>query len=1041
MLRPSGFVRFLAALYILLASACLALPARADATLTTLHHFGAAPDGANPASQLLLGGDGSLYGTTLEGGIANCGVVFSISPGGSLTVLHFFSPEGADGAQPAAGLILGRDGNFYGTTRAGGVNDLGTVFSMTPAGTVTVLHSFNGSDGSDPESALVQGADGNYYGTTSHGGTNDNGVVFSMTPGGALTILHTFTGSDGRNSYASLIQGGDGMLYGTTEYGGAYDYGTVFSITPGGGLTVLHSFGASTSDGRQPMAPLIQGADGRYYGTTMGGGSTNDGTVYSITSSGSLTIEHAFSNSSEGAMNPLGPITQGPDGNFYGTTGYGGANSVGTLFTMTPTGAVTLLHQFDYIDDGAHPAAGLILGPGGAFYGTTPDAGSNLNGTVFSVVPGGAFTTIHAFSEGGAVSPTSALVRGSDGMLFGTTFGPPGTLFTSTRDGLFDVLHTFIAAEGTGVNGLLLGADGKFYGTTSAGGIGTNFGTVFSITATGATTVLHTFNGSDGATPTGALIQRSDGNLYGTTSSGGANNDGAIFSVTPGGLLTVLHSFAGADGIHPEAGLVQGIDGKLYGTTASGGESGDGVVFSVTSTGTLVVLHSFSGLDGAMPISCLIQGSDGKFYGTTRSGGANNHGVIFSIASDGGFTVLHSFGGWPDGDTPDANLIQASDGLFYGTTLQGGANNNGCAFSMSPGGVVTVLYSFNGRDGAFPVAALLQMNDGAFYGTTGSGGLFNGGTLFRLDAGLPGETTPPTTTADIQGAPAGPVTITLSATDPDDPPSNLTTYYALDGGGQQTYTGPVTVTAAGSHSVAYHSVDAAGNVEATQTQSFAINYPTPSIGSLDPASAVAGSGQLTLTVNGAGFCTQSAVEWNGAPLSTTYVSSTQVKATVGAALLVTAGSASVTVVNPTPGGGASNAVSFTISTPPPSIPPVPTGLVATAGNMRVILTWSAGTEASSYNVKRGTVSGPEYVTTAHPTATGYVNSGLINRTKQYYVVGAVNPTGERANSAQASRHHSVNGENRELRRIQRCPSAGRQSGNRAQLHGNHKVQG
>jgi uncharacterized repeat protein (TIGR03803 family) len=276
------------------------------------------PDGASPAGSLVQDAQGVFYGTTAGGGAYGSGTVFKITPAGVETVLYSFSgcePQGCpitgstDGAQPMAGLFLSSDGNFYGTTYAGGTNIRGTVFRMTPAGVETVLHSFNGNgfvgvsgDGALPTTGLVQGSDGSFYGTTYSGGafnngTSGGGTVFKITPDGVETVLHSFTGNghvlysvDGANP-TSLIMGSDGNLYGTTSSGGAYlNYmgGTVFKITPAGGESVLRSFGGNAvngtdgiTDGISPVG-LVQGGNGSLYGTTQSGGQYHSGSVFGI---------------------------------------------------------------------------------------------------------------------------------------------------------------------------------------------------------------------------------------------------------------------------------------------------------------------------------------------------------------------------------------------------------------------------------------------------------------------------------------------------------------------------------------------------------------------------------------------------------------------------------------------------------------------------------------------------------------------------------------------------------------------------------------
>jgi uncharacterized repeat protein (TIGR03803 family) len=222
----------------------------------------------------------------------NFGTVFRISPSGSLTNLYYFVGPPNDGGSPIAGLVQGSDGNFYGTTGQGGANGLGTVFGISPSGNYTNLYSFTGppNDGEEPRAGLVQASDGNFYGTTYEGGTSTNcsfgcGTVFRISPSGNYTNLYCFAGStnDGGRPDAGLVQGSDGNFYGTTQIGGANGLGTVFGISPSGNYTNLYSFGGFLYDGNLPDGRLVQGSDGNFYGTTVFGGGIGDGTVFKLT--------------------------------------------------------------------------------------------------------------------------------------------------------------------------------------------------------------------------------------------------------------------------------------------------------------------------------------------------------------------------------------------------------------------------------------------------------------------------------------------------------------------------------------------------------------------------------------------------------------------------------------------------------------------------------------------------------------------------------------------------------------------------------------
>jgi uncharacterized repeat protein (TIGR03803 family) len=348
------------------------------------------------------------------------------------TFTSLYSFDGIDGLSLNAGLLQGTSGNLYGTTAGGGANGGGTVYSITPSGTLTTLLSFDDTDGATPYAAPVQAINGNYYGTANRGGANGEGTIFKMTPSGILTTLYSFCSqggsacTDGAFPYAGVVNGTDGNFYGTTHNGGASSYGTVFKITPNGTLTTLHSFGDTGTDGAYPYAGLAQAANGDFYGTTWAGGTQDDGTVFKITSSGTLTVLYTFCSQVRciDGTDPYGGLVEGTDGNFYGTTYNGGANGEGTVFKMTPTGTLTTLHSFDD-SDGANPYAGLVQATDGDLYGTTYYGGANGDGTVFKMTPSGSLTTLYDFcSLSGCTDgsrPSAPLVQATNGEFYGTT--------------------------------------------------------------------------------------------------------------------------------------------------------------------------------------------------------------------------------------------------------------------------------------------------------------------------------------------------------------------------------------------------------------------------------------------------------------------------------------------------------------------------------------------------------------------------------------------------------------------------------------------
>ena len=398
----------------------------------TLHSFNYT-DGGSPESTLVQATNGDLYGTTWGGGANGFGTVFKITPGGKLTTLYNFCSQSdcSDGAGPTAGLVQATNGDLYGTTSAGGVTNpscpygsCGTIFQITPSGTLTTIHTFCSQsgcpDGQTPLGGLVQAANGDLYGTTTEGGVSTiamygGGTVFKITLGGTLTTVYNFCSesacSDGDYPTAGPVQGTDGNLYGITELGGPHGGGTIYKITPSGTVTTMYSFCSQSAcaDGQSPFPGLIQAANGDLYGTTYYGGAnvnTNvpygGGTVFKITPSAEFTTVYNFcaqSGCADGDL-PQAGLRRASDGNLYGMTAYGGSNTNptvpyggGTIFSISPTDALTTLYSFcaqSGCADGFSPIAGLVQDTFGGFYGTTlgGGAGGNNRGTVFALSTG-----------------------------------------------------------------------------------------------------------------------------------------------------------------------------------------------------------------------------------------------------------------------------------------------------------------------------------------------------------------------------------------------------------------------------------------------------------------------------------------------------------------------------------------------------------------------------------------------------------------------------------------------------------------------------
>ncbi len=404
---------------------CATAVASQAQTFTQLTSF-ANTNGSGP-NALIQATDGNFYGTTESSGTNNSGTVFKITPAGTLTTLYSFCPATnssgycPDGAAPQTGVIQGTDGNFYGTTIAGGIANVGTVFKMTPAGALTTLYNFcsksNCTDGEGPL-GLVQGTDGNFYGTTHTGGESDDteccGTVFKLDARGTLTTLHVFCQTncaDGNDLQAGLIQGRDGNFYGTATAGGQDNVGgTVFKITPGGTFTTFYSFCSQRDsqdyclDGNYPLAAVLQGSDGNLYGTTSRGGTNHAGTAFKISPAGILTTLYNFCSLPNGqgycldGNDPAAGLIQATDGNFYGTAA-GGVHTRGIAYQLTPVGELTTLYSFCAqlnCTDGRALDFGLVQATDAKFYGTTLKGGTDDAGTVFSLNLG--LTPVPAYS-------------------------------------------------------------------------------------------------------------------------------------------------------------------------------------------------------------------------------------------------------------------------------------------------------------------------------------------------------------------------------------------------------------------------------------------------------------------------------------------------------------------------------------------------------------------------------------------------------------------------------------------------------------------
>jgi uncharacterized repeat protein (TIGR03803 family) len=363
----------------------------------------------------------------------------------------------------------------------------------------------------------------------------------------------------------------------------------------------------------------------------------------------------------------------------------------------------TVLYSFTGQPEGPDAIAGVAVDSVGNVYGTTEYGGASDMGSVYKIIPpsqpGGAwtYTTLHNFQGPPAdgVQPVGGLIADSQGNLYGTTYGGGnrdcGTVFEVTAAGVEMILHNFQCKPVDGslpIGNLTRDSKGNLYGTTYSGGAAGG-GSVFEVTAAGKEKLLYSFqrNATDGHAPYAGVIRDGEGNLYGTTALGGTYHQGTVYKVTPAGAETVLYSFEphGGRAVIPECTLARDSAGNLYGT-AGGGAYAQGAVFKLTPEGVENIIHSFKGgpQDGSNPVAGLIIDSRGNLYGTTQQGGSHDFGTIFEMTGTGNETILYSFQGMPDGNLPVAAVFMDGEGNLYGTTEYGGTDKSGTVFQFVP---------------------------------------------------------------------------------------------------------------------------------------------------------------------------------------------------------------------------------------------------------------------------------------------------------------------------------------------------------------------
>lgn len=662
--------------------------------------------------------------------------VFSLPAQHAYQQLREFGFVERSASQPLTGLVEGPGDWLYGTSQGG---NGGVIYRVKKDGTgFSVLFDFGMTNGVPSDGPLIYGSDGALYGTTmlvdAQGAT---AKLYRIQPDGAGFSLGTLLPD--AQSVSGVIEGQDGRLYGTTRGGGAFGVGTIFAVNKdGAGFAVLHHFQGGAIDGQQPTLELLQASDGLLYTATQRGGSGDAGTVCRITTTGAgfEIIHHFPANGTNDGRLPNTRLTEGPDGYLYGTTGAGGNGGEDEFF------------------------AGF--------------------GVVFRLLKDGDVYSVVRRWEGSVADgqyPRNVFI-GSDGLLYGTS---QNAAFADNLDGLFRMditgggfgfVSTWVNADNQTIrlNAIFESADGHFYGTSRAGGVA-QVGQAFRLRPNGTQyQSLHDFSavGGDGNLPA-TLLRDTDGTLCGSTVAGGTENSGTIFKLEPSGTYSLLHQFDTQSGF--PLSLIAASDGLLYGTVSSSREvfrlakdgsgytvltnlidapigklleGSDFLLYGVTdnrivrmnSDGTgLEQVHSFTNVSGAplMPAD-IIEASDGKLYGATLRGGANNQGAVFRLNTDGSeYQVIYSFSE-PGGNLLFPNPLLEANGFLYGTTYRGGADQEGTIFRVSQTGAYQLIASFASGRGN-PIGKLAEGPDGWLYGVTQESGNFQGGHLYRFRIG------------------------------------------------------------------------------------------------------------------------------------------------------------------------------------------------------------------------------------------------------------------------------------------------------------------
>lgn len=529
-------------------------------TLIVVHAF----TSTTHANSLILGKDGNLYGTTSLGGSYNYGSIFEYTPTGAYITIASFNDT--NGYNPIS-IMQAADSSFYGLTSSNSSNN-GTLYKFNLKNGISDLVTFKGGNSNAPIGTLIQANDSNLYGMTQTGGLGQ-GTIFKCSTSGSFTTLVQFNNVNGDWPNGGVIQAIDGNLYGVTGGGGTTGQGIAFKCSTSGTISTLYNFGSS-GIGVLPYGGLVQANDGNLYGTTNEGGALNKGTVYKFTLSDSITTIASLHDTI--GVEPIIGLTKSGS-TLYGTTLQGGKYGYGNIFSYN-----TSTHTFDTVlsfkgsDSGAGPYASPTKAYNGNYYGTTYYGGLGNYGVVYKISPSGKYSIIYNFGGGDEANPAGNMVLASDSNLYGTTMGYSGSygaiFCINTKTDSVKIIASFPSAIGVNPSGNLMeGFDGNLYGCAQGGGANGD-GSLFKCTKSGNLSLLASFNGTNGNIPRCGLLQASDSNFYGATFGGGVGNYGVLFKCSPTGNLDTIMSFNNSTGTEPLYATLIEVKGVKINITA-----------------------------------------------------------------------------------------------------------------------------------------------------------------------------------------------------------------------------------------------------------------------------------------------------------------------------------------------------------------------------------------------------------------------------------------------------------------------------------------